>query len=125
MEAINYKWGVPADAEIIQKILAGEVALFEVLIRRYNPLLYKIARSHGFNHQDAEDLMQEAYCTAYFQLSHLEQPSSFKSWISKILIHKCLYKLNYGYSKNEQPDTDKLYKDPYLITSHATHTNTE
>ena len=65
MEAINYKWGVPSDAEIIQKIRAGEVAFFEVLIRRYNPLLYKIARSYGFNQQNAEDLIKETYCTIY------------------------------------------------------------
>ena len=35
---------VDSEQEIIAKICSGERALFEVLIRRYNPVLYKIAR---------------------------------------------------------------------------------
>ncbi len=96
------------EEEIIQKIVQGERSLFEILIRRYNPALYKVCRSYGFNHHDAEDLMQEAYLTAYLQLSGFQHRASFKTWITKILIHKCLYKLNYGHYKREQPDSENL-----------------
>ena len=92
-----------SDEAIIQKVLAGDIASFELLIRRYNTVLYKIARSYGFNHQDAEDLMQETHFAAYTHLATFAFRASYKTWISKIMIHKCLYKLNYGYTKNEQP----------------------
>ena len=80
------------EKEIIQKIIAGELALFEVLIRRYNSVLYKIAKSYGFNHQDAEDLMQEVHFSVYKSLPKFEFRSSYKTWISKIMIHQCQYK---------------------------------
>jgi len=89
--------------EIIKKILAGHAVWFELLIRRYNSSLYKIARGYGFNQQDSEDLIQDAHFTAYKQLKKLKHPDSYKTWISKILINNCIYKLTHGYFKYESP----------------------
>ena len=91
------------DGEIIKKILDGHAVWFELLIRRYNSTLYKIARGYGFNHADAEDLIQDAHSTAYTQLKKLEHPEAYKTWISKILINNCIYKLAHGYFKYESP----------------------
>ena len=103
---------VTPDAEIIAKILAGEPALYEVLIRRYNPVIYKIARGYGFNHQDAEDLMQETLVAAYNSLHQFSFRASFKTWLSKIMIHKCLYKLNHGAGHKETtPGETVLYEN--------------
>jgi RNA polymerase sigma-70 factor (ECF subfamily) len=99
------------EEEIIRKIIDGEKALFEVLIRRYNSVLYKIARCYGFNHQDAEDIMQETHVSAFTNLKNFQHKASYKTWVSKILIHKCVYKLSYGYFKNEQPGSDKMYEN--------------
>lgn len=92
---------VNSDNAVIDKIRSGDIALFEVLIRRYNPVLYKIARSYGFNHQDAEDLMQDTHVAAYLAISRFEGRSSYKTWISRIMVNKCIYKHKYGYFKNE------------------------
>jgi RNA polymerase sigma-70 factor (ECF subfamily) len=89
------------EEEIIQKILNGEIALFEVLIRRYNPILYKIARSYDFDHEEAKDLLQETHIAAYQNLKNFEGRSSYKTWIAKIMVNKCLYKLSYGSGKYE------------------------
>ena len=91
------------EEQIIQKILDGETALLEILIRRYNPVLYKIARSYGFNHDEAQDLLQETHIAAYQNLAKFESRSSYKTWIAKIMVNKCLYKLSYGSSKYEVP----------------------
>lgn len=91
------------DTELIHRITGGDVPIFEILIRRYNPVLYKIARSYGFNHQDAQDLTQDAHVAAYQNLSRFESRASYKTWLSKIMINKCLYKLQYGYKKYEAP----------------------
>jgi RNA polymerase sigma-70 factor (ECF subfamily) len=99
------------EEEIIRKIIDGEKALFEVLIRRYNSVLYKIARCYGFNHQDAEDIMQETHVSAFTNLKNFQHKASYKTWVSKILIHKCVYKLSYGYFKNEQPGSDKMHEN--------------
>ena len=94
---------VSNDKEIINKILEGHAVWFELLIRRYNSTLYKIARGYGFNHADAEDLMQDTHFTAYTELKNIEYPQAYKTWISKILINKCIYKLSHGYFKYEFP----------------------
>lgn len=104
METLLNHIAANSDAVVIEKILNGDIALFEVLIRRYNAVLYKIARSYGFNHQGAEDLMQDTHVIAYTELRKFEQRASYKTWISRIMINKCLYKLKYGYFKNETPN---------------------
>jgi RNA polymerase sigma factor (sigma-70 family) len=103
METTIAGYSMLPETELVRKIAAGETALFEIIIRRYNGPLYKVARCYGFNHQDAEDLMQETYLSAYTHLSKFENRSLLKTWLTKILIHKCLYKLNYGVQKHEQP----------------------
>ena len=80
------------DADVIEHIKNGEVSLYEILIRRYNPFLYKIGRSYRYNHQDTEDLMQETYINAYCNLSKFENRSSFKTWLTKIMLHQCYHK---------------------------------
>jgi len=84
------------DAEVIEQVLAGNIAWFEILIRRYNALLYKTGRSYGFNHQDTEDLMQETYINAYQHLKKLENHAVFKTWLIKIMLHQCYHKARKG-----------------------------
>lgn len=117
--------GISSDEVLIQKILDGEPALFEVLIRRYNPVLYKIARSYGFGHADAEDLMQEAHYTAYVKLAQFAHRSSYKTWLSKIIINKCLYKLNYGPGKRELPDSDRINEQEAPVLTASPSADTE
>ena len=61
---------------VIRKILEGEVSMFEILIRRYNPLLYKVGRSYGFCHEDVQDLMQQSFVSVYLNLSGFQNRSS-------------------------------------------------
>jgi RNA polymerase sigma-70 factor (ECF subfamily) len=81
-----------SDEEIIDRVLTGEKSLYEVLIRRYNPYLYKTGRSYGFYHEDVEDLMQETFINAYRSLSKFQNRSSFKTWLIKIMLHECYHK---------------------------------
>jgi RNA polymerase sigma factor (sigma-70 family) len=78
-----------SDNDILEKIKAGETALFEILIRRYNPYLYRIGRMYHYNHADAEDLMQDTYVHAFFNLQRFENRSSFKTWLTRIMLNNC------------------------------------
>ena len=108
------------EEELIKKIVEGEKKLFEVLIRRHNSLLYKLARCYGFNHQDAEDIMQETHVAAFTNLKNFQHKASYKTWLSKILIHKCVYKLSYGYFKNERPGTNKIHEQVKPVSNQST-----
>lgn len=91
------------DFEIIDKVVVGETKLFEVLIRRNNAALYRIGRSYRYNHHDTEDLMQEAYLAAFNSLPKFEKRSSFKTWLSRVMINLCYQKKQKSSFKNEIP----------------------
>lgn len=80
------------DAEVIKEILSGKSALYEILIRRNNPFLYKVGRSYGFNHHDTEDLMQETYISAFYSLAKFENRSLLKTWMIRIMLNNCYQK---------------------------------
>jgi len=80
------------DLEIVSRVLMGEVALYEIIIRRYNSYLFKIGRTYTFNHADTEDLMQETYLSAYTSLSKFENRSAFKTWLVKIMLNHCYHR---------------------------------
>jgi len=91
-----------SDEEIIKKIINGKPAFFEQLMSKYDCLLYTIARRYHFDHQGAKDLLQDTHIAVYCKLEQFKFNSTFKTWLSKIMIHKCLYKLKYGHKKYEE-----------------------
>lgn len=99
------------DTEIIAQILDDRVALYEVIIRRYNPYLYKTGRSYGFGHEDTEDLMQETYINAFQSLRKFENRSSFKTWITRIMLNNCFQKKKKFSFQKEIPTEFKPYED--------------
>lgn len=88
------------DLDLVQKIVAGEVELFEIIIRRYNPYLYKTGRSYNNTHEDTQDLMQETFIDVFRSLSGFEGRSTFKTWIIKIMLNNCFRKRQKWSSKN-------------------------
>lgn len=94
-----------ADLEIISKVLSGEKALYELIIRRYNPYLFKIGRSYGFDQPDTEDLMQDAFISAYSNLANFENRSTLKTWLVKIMLNHCYQRKKKLSFKNEFPSS--------------------
>jgi RNA polymerase sigma factor (sigma-70 family) len=111
------------DIEIIQKILAGEPALFEILIRRNNAALYKTGRSYNYTHQDTQDLMQDTFIDAYTSLSRFENRSAFKTWIIKIMLNNCYRKKNKSSFKNEIAGDINDKSIPMFASKQHTDTN--
>lgn len=94
-----------SDPDVISRVIEGETELFEILIRRNNPFLYKTGRSYGFNHHDTQDLMQEAFIAAYTNLKKFQQRSSFKTWIVQIMLNLCYRRTHKLSFKNEKPSS--------------------
>ncbi len=96
------------ESDIIDRILAGEIDLYELLVRRYNGYLYKIAKSYGYEHDDVEDLMQETYIRAYSHLAEYEHRAPFKSWLAHILLHLCYHNKHKLSATNELPSSEEI-----------------
>jgi|SRR5690348_8692984 len=89
------------EEQIVDRVLKGETALYEIIVRRFNPYLYKTGRSYNYNHEDTQDLMQDTFIDAYKNLAQFEGRSSFKTWIIKIMMNNCYRKRNKAGFKNE------------------------
>jgi len=78
------------DAEVIARVLAGETALYEIIMRRYNERLYRVARAILRDDGEAEDVMQDAYVRAYKSLAQFEGRSAFATWLTRIAVNEAL-----------------------------------
>jgi len=78
------------DEEVVDRVLAGDVALYEIIMRRYNQRLYRVARSIVRDDHEAEDVMQDAYVRAYQHLSQFARRAPFSTWLTRIAVHEAL-----------------------------------
>ena len=58
------------DEDIVERVRSGDIALYEILVRRHNQRLYRTIRAILRDDRDVEDVMQQAYVDAY---THLDQ----------------------------------------------------
>ena len=77
------------DAELVGRCLRGDRDAFGALIRRYQDAVYGLALTYVRDFADAEDLAQEAFVSAYLNLSTLRDPSKFGPWLKSTVVHLC------------------------------------
>jgi RNA polymerase sigma-70 factor (ECF subfamily) len=78
------------DAELAARVAAGDGAAFELLMRRHNRRLYRIALSVLRDAADAEDALQESYLAAYRAIGSFRGESSLATWLSRLVLNHCL-----------------------------------
>jgi RNA polymerase sigma-70 factor (ECF subfamily) len=83
--AASEQW---SDEEIVGRVLAGEIALFELVMRRYNRRVFRVVRSIIGEDSEAEDIVQEAYVRAFQNLRQFEGRSLFSTWLTKIAVYE-------------------------------------
>ncbi len=90
LELDRAAWEAMADEEVVERVRSGETALFEILMRRYNQRLYRVARFILRDDAEAEDVMQEAYIRAYGHLNQFAGKAKFSTWLTKIAVYEAL-----------------------------------
>ena len=83
-------WTLLSDEQVVTRVLAGQTALFEVLMRRHNERIYRAARAILRDEHEAEDVMQQAYVNAYSHLRQFDGRSKFSTWLTRIAVHEAL-----------------------------------
>ena len=81
------------NAALVQQALAGSEQAFELLMRRHNRRLFRLARSLLRTDADAEDALQEAYLRAFGALAGFHGDSSLGTWLSRIVLNECMSRL--------------------------------
>src|ERR1051325_9064104 len=90
-----------SDEEVVRRVVEGERALFEILMRRYNRRLFRVTRSIVADDLEAEDIIQDAYVRAYEHLHQFEGRARFSTWLTKIAIYE-------AYSRVRRVDRRKV-----------------
>ncbi len=91
------------DTEIVRRVRAGETALFEILMRRHNQRIYRVARAVVKDESEVEDVMQQAYINAFTHLDQFEERSQFSTWLTRIALNEA-----FGRRKKMRPDNEEL-----------------
>jgi RNA polymerase sigma-70 factor, ECF subfamily len=79
-----------SDEEVIERVLAGETEMFEIVMLRHNTRLYRAALAILRNDGEAEDVMQDAYVRAYEHLAQFSGKAQFSTWLTRIAVHEAL-----------------------------------
>ena len=82
--------GEQPDESLIQQVLSGNTALFELLMRRHNERVYRTARAIVRDEEEAEDVMQQAYVNAFTHLRQFNGAARFSTWLTRITINEAL-----------------------------------
>lgn len=101
------------DDEIVTRVRAGELALFEQLMRRHNARVYRAARAILRDDSEAEDVMQDAYVRAYEHLHEFEGRARFSTWLTRIAVHEALARVRRG---KRLTALDAHAQEPAMIT---------
>ena len=75
------------DELLVIKVLSGEREAFDILIKKYQGIIYNYIFKTTLSKEDSEDIIQEVFIKAYENLYRLESKDKFYSWIFKITVN--------------------------------------
>ena len=91
-----------SDAEIIRRVIDGDVNFFDQLLKRYQDHVLRIVKKH-VPYNDLEEMAQEVFVRAYQALPGLKEEGSFKQWLSAIAVRTCYDFWRKRYRSRELP----------------------
>jgi RNA polymerase sigma-70 factor (ECF subfamily) len=78
------------EREALEACRRGEREAFDLLVERYQRDVYRLCYRYLGNHEDANDMAQEAFLKAYRGLGSFRGESAFSTWLYRIAVNACL-----------------------------------
>jgi RNA polymerase sigma-70 factor (ECF subfamily) len=91
--ARNAEEAASDDAGLVARIVGGDLTAFQQLMRLHNTALFRAARAIVRDDADAEDVLQEAYISAYRHLPEFRGDARLSTWLTRIVINAALGRL--------------------------------
>jgi RNA polymerase sigma-70 factor (ECF subfamily) len=76
------------DAQLLERLLAGDRDAFKEIVTKYHESLVRVARYYVANEASAEDVAQETWIAVLRGLERFEGRSSFKTWLFRIAVNR-------------------------------------
>jgi RNA polymerase sigma-70 factor, ECF subfamily len=104
------------DEQVVERVLAGETALYEIIMRRYNQRLYRVIISILRDSHESEDVMQDAYVRAYQHLRQFKGLATFATWLTRIAVHEALARVR---DRSRMQQLDTAVEEGEIFVEHA------
>jgi len=78
------------DEEVVRRVVAGDAAMFEILMRRHNQRVSRAVRAILGGDDEVEDVMQQAYLNAFEHLHQFAGEARFATWLTRIAVNEAL-----------------------------------
>jgi RNA polymerase sigma-70 factor (ECF subfamily) len=108
-----------AESALVQRALDGDLAAYDSLIKRYQERIYCTIYNMTSNHEDANDLAQEAFIKGFHALKSFKGGSSFYTWVYRIAVNKTINFLKQRKNKTQMSLDNLDYQvehDPDLVS---------
>src|SRR5438045_1957758 len=89
-----------SDIEIIEQTLGGEPEAFNMLVRRWERKIFSLALRMLGREEEARDICQETFLSAYRNLSKFRGDAKFSSWLYRIALNCCHTQLRHRSSND-------------------------
>jgi RNA polymerase sigma-70 factor (ECF subfamily) len=106
------------EQELVLRARRGDLAAYDDLVRRYQERIYATVYHMTSNHEDANDLAQEAFIKAYQALKTFKGGSSFYTWVYRIAVNKTINFLKQRKNRSQMSLNDVDFNaehDPDLV----------
>ena len=84
------------DAYLVTRAQEGYLDAFDLLVARYSAMAYRVALRMLGNHEDAQDVAQEALLAAWRNLDRFRGQALFSTWLYRIVTRRALNRLTRG-----------------------------
>lgn len=79
----------PDDRTLAARALAGHQDAYGALMQRHRDAVWRLARGHVGDGDEAFDITQEVFVAAFAALARYDGARPFRSWIARITLNKC------------------------------------
>lgn len=113
------------EGDLVRHARRGDLAAYDQLVKRYQERIYATIYHMTANHEDANDLAQDAFIKAYQALKTFKGGSSFYTWLYRIAVNKTINflkqrKNKYHLSLNDLDFNAENDPDLVALVSHKT-----
>ncbi|MBN3791845.1 RNA polymerase sigma factor [Burkholderia sp. Ac-20353] len=74
---------------LVRRVVAGDPGAFELVMRRHNRRLFRLARAILRDDAEAEDALQVAYLSAYSSMARFRGDATLGTWLTRLLLNEC------------------------------------
>jgi RNA polymerase sigma-70 factor (ECF subfamily) len=90
--SVQSRSGVESEADLVAAICSGDEEAWIRLVRRYGPMMLRVARLYVSDRAVAEEVVQETWLAVLTGIDRFEARSSLKTWLLRILTNRAQHR---------------------------------